>query len=549
MNNRIYNILFHTHTVSGLLISVGLFIIFFAGSFSFFKDEIMSWERNEPLREAEFSSIDVDALMTSLDENYDTYGRDISFTKYDEAKRISVNIGASKDTTTTKPGGGRRGDFFYINTDDHQTYDYAGNYSIGEFLYRLHFLAQLNLYGRSGYLIAGIISFFFLFAIITGVIVHWNKIVSNFYVFRPKEKLKTVWTDAHTALGIIGLPYQFVFAVTGVFFIVGSTIMAPPVASIIYDGDTEKMYNDFGYGEKEFPLAGQSGSSTDINSFISRVGNYWPNFQIQSVNLYNYGDANMHIGVSGSPAFSKKFTGEGELIFHAASGKIVHEKNPFHNTSYADGAVGVITRLHFGDFGGRSLKVVYFILGLISCFVIITGILIWLVARNKKHIAEHKRKFNAWVGWIFLAVCLSMYPATAFTFLCVKLLVTEFDASRMTAIYYLFFYSWLALIILFSAKRDNFFTNKFTLLLGAALGFFIPVANGIISGNWMWKTYRQGFYDIFFIDAFWWGLAFSTLVIAVRLKRKEPGISSQVKSVKPALRPKKASMAPQDEYA
>ena len=35
MGNRIYNILFHTHTVSGIVISVALYVIFFTGSFSF----------------------------------------------------------------------------------------------------------------------------------------------------------------------------------------------------------------------------------------------------------------------------------------------------------------------------------------------------------------------------------------------------------------------------------------------------------------------------------------------------------------------------------
>ncbi|RYG94835.1 PepSY domain-containing protein, partial [archaeon] len=34
---------FHTHTVSGIVISVVLFVIFFAGSFSFFRDEIINW--------------------------------------------------------------------------------------------------------------------------------------------------------------------------------------------------------------------------------------------------------------------------------------------------------------------------------------------------------------------------------------------------------------------------------------------------------------------------------------------------------------------------
>lgn len=37
-------------------------------------------------------------------------------------------------------------------------------------------------------------------------------------------------------------------------------------------------------------------------------------------------------------------------------------------------------------------------IGIISCFIIISGILIWLVARDKKSVAEKKRKFNAWIG-------------------------------------------------------------------------------------------------------------------------------------------------------
>lgn len=69
-----------------------------------------------------------------------------------------------------------------------------------------------------GYYLSGFVAFFFLFAILTGIIVHWKKIVSNFYLFRPMAKLKTLWTDAHTALGVIGFPFQFVYAVTGAFF-------------------------------------------------------------------------------------------------------------------------------------------------------------------------------------------------------------------------------------------------------------------------------------------------------------------------------------------
>ena len=522
MSNRIYNILFHTHTVSGLVISVGLYIIFFAGSFSFFRDEMVGWERNESLVESDFQDIDLNVMMDSLNGRQENYGRDISFSKYYEDRRINVNLSASKDTTAVpEEKKGRRGNFFYMNVDDYKTYDYASNYSIGEFLYRLHFLAQLNLYGRSGYLIAGIISFFFLFAIVTGLLVHWKKIVSNFYLFRPRASLKNLWTDAHTALGIIGLPYQFVYAVTGVFLIIGTTIMSPPVVTFFYGGDTEKMYKDFGYATPDYPLVMvKQDADLDLNAFVSKTKAHWPDLKITGVNLYSYGDANMHVEVVGVPEYKTKLLGEGKLLYKAHSGDLISEKNPFTHTSYIEGATGIMYRLHFGDFGGVGLKIVYFVLGLISCFVIISGILIWLVARDKKHIAPHKRKFNAWLGWLFLAVCLSMYPATAFTFVGVKLFVVDFDPSRMASIYHFFFYSWLALSLFFTFKRDNFFTNQYTLLLGSGLGFLVPLANGLVSGNWIWNSFVQGHYDIFLIDALWLILSIISLVVGLGLRRK-----------------------------
>lgn len=529
MSNRVYNILFHTHTISGIVISAILYVIFFAGSFSFFRDEIISWERNEPIQESSIPDLDLNVIMDTLDQRYETYGRDISFSKYYEDRRITVNLSAPKDTTGEKQGR-RRGDFFYMNIDDYQTYTYASNYSIGEFLYRLHFLAQLNLYGRSGYLIAGIVSFFFLFAVVTGVLVHWKKIVSNFYLFRPQASLKNIWTDAHTALGILGLPYQFMYAVTGVFLIIGTTIMSPPIQKFIYGGDTEKMYDDFGFGTPEFSMAGEKqAAAIDLNSFVTSAKSRWPDFHIKSVDLYNYGDANMHVAVKGHPEYASQFTGEGELVFNAASGEIVSEKDPL-TTSYVDGANGILYRLHFGDFGGAGLRVVYFVLGIVSCFVILSGVLIWLVARDKRNMDEKKRKFNNWLGWVYLAVCLSMYPATAFTFLGVKLFVPEFDATRMTSIYHIFFYSWLALIILFTAKRDNFFTNKFCLIIGAVLGFLVPIANGIISGNWIWITYSSGYDDIFLMDVFWLVLSIVTFVVAIGLKRKD-GVKFKIRKI------------------
>lgn len=102
-----------------------------------------------------------------------------------------------------------------------------------------------------GYYLSGFVALFFLFAIVTGVLLHWNKIVSNFYIFRPKEKLKTLWTDAHTALGMIGLPFQFVYAVTGAFFMIKLLIVAPAVMAL-YNGDQDKLYKELEYTDPDY---------------------------------------------------------------------------------------------------------------------------------------------------------------------------------------------------------------------------------------------------------------------------------------------------------
>src|SRR5690606_24175171 len=294
------------------------------------------------------------------------------------------------------------------------------------------------------------------------------------------------------------------------------------VLSFFYGGDRVKMNADFGYHTPDIPLSMKKlEEDIDLNAFVDITKSYWADFKITGVNLYSYGDSNMHIEVVGIPGYGSKLLGEGKLLLHASSREIISEKNPFTHTSYIEGATGLMDRLHFGEFGGVGMKIIYFVLGLVSCFVIISAILFWLVARDKKHVAPHKRKLNAWTGWLFLAVCLSMYPATAFTFVGVKFFVVDFNPSRMDTIYHFFFYSWLALSLFFTFKRDNYFTNKYTLMLGSILGFVVPLANGLMTGNWIWSSFSQGYYDIFLIDALWLILSMISLIVSLSLKRKD----------------------------
>ena len=506
MGNRIYNILFHTHTVSGIVISVALYVIFFAGSFSFFRDEIANWQRGHDVSLADEIPGSFDGYLNDLSEDYNLDGRDVELYHYFNERSISVSLTASQDSLANE--GDRERVFFYMDTEDKSTGDYGHSYHLGEFLYRLHFLDQIPYpYGRY---LSGFVAFFFLFAIFTGILVHWDKIVSNFYTFRPWAKVKTIWTDAHTALGLIGFPFQFVYAVTGSFFLLKGILILPIVAGF-YEGDENKLYEDLEYNHPEYAFYQEKLEKTlDIDPLVADMKEEWPDFRVTEVHIFNYGDKNMHLSISGHLAHATKLNGLGHRTYRISDGSIVEEQIPVTNDSYLDGVKNMMFRLHFGDYAGYGLRVISFIMGLVSCFVILSGVMIWLVARDKKNIPEKRRKFNYQVANIYMAVCLSMYPVTAFEFIIVKLA----DHVDMTFLYTTYFPLWLAVSLFFLFKRNIGFTNKWTLITGGFLGFLVPVANGFASGNWIWNTISNGQQHILLVDLLWLALGAVSLWVA-----------------------------------
>lgn len=536
MDHRKYNIYFHTHTISGIFIAALLYVIFFAGSFSFFKDDISAWQKGKSAVARKVKP-EYNYLLDSLSKHYNLRGRNFDFYIQRQGNGTYVNLSTSQDSTISKPkpktegkrrGRGRRDDgdsaYFLYNFTDKKPGSYAEGYDMGEFLYRLHFLAQLNQIPINigtpfGYLLAGIVAFLFLFALITGLLLHWDKIKSNFFVFRPWSKWKTVWTDMHTALGVIGFPFQLLFAVTGVILIVNFVLLAP-FSDLVYEGDLDKLYEDLQYNRttKVDYTYKPMQASFDMDALVGKWQNEWKNSKLSGIYIRNYGDESMQVIIEAKPDPKENFAGSGYVKIDVGTGKTLELKSPDKDVSYIDQVKSLVYHLHFGDFGGKPLRIIFFVLGLMGCVVIISGIMIWLVARDKVSTLAYKRRFNFWASNVFLASCLSMLPVTAFTFIMLKTL-SHVDQS---VIYNVYFYSWLALGVYFIIRKDLPLMNRQTLLLSAALCLGVPVANGVATGLWMWNTFQQGAFDIFFVDALFLLLsaacAFSYLKISVQAK-------------------------------
>jgi uncharacterized iron-regulated membrane protein len=535
MDQRKYNIYFHTHTISGIIIAALLFVIFFAGSFSFFKDDLTAWQKGKSHSHVQ-SQADFNYVLDSMGTKHHLLGRNFDFYILRSGQETYVNMSVSQDTTISKPevksekSKGRRGRgsknedsaYFLHSFADKSQSSYEEGYNIGEFLYRLHFLAQLNqipirLGTPFGYLIAGIVSFLFLFALITGVFLHWDKIKNNFFLFRPWSKWKTVWTDMHTVLGVIGFPFQLVFAITGIILIVNFALIGP-FSKLLYNGDQEELYQDLKYNRKmEVTYSYQPLSkSFDVNAFVNNWMKEWPESDISRLYIRNYGDKSMQIALETKPKSNANFAGSGYVRMQVLDGKQLEVKSPKTDATYVDWVKSLVYHLHFGDYGGRTLRIVYFVLGLLGCVVIISGIMIWLVAREKPNIPTYKRKFNFWAANLFVSISLSMLPVTAFTLIMLKFSPT----INQSLIYNLYFYSWLVMIIYLLILRDLTKVNKHTLVLSAILSLGVPIANGLTTNLWLWNTLQAKSYDIFFIDMLFMTISLLSVFAFFKVKKQ-----------------------------
>ncbi len=491
--NRLYNIIFHTHTISGLLISGALYVIFFAGAFSLFKDAYFLWE-NPGLRKYESVATDFDKIMKSIDNEIEKYDwEDDTFILLgNEERPLAWIFGHIK----TEGEGHEHTRIQYHPASD--TFYKTENSTIGETLYRLHFLDQIPYAGRY---LAGFVSLFFLFATLTGILIHWKNIVQKFTGFSLKGGWKQIWTNSHTVFGLLGLPFQIMYAITGAFYLLAILALAP-VVLMYFNGDIEAAFKVIDpLGGVVSPYEAKPAENLfSINELVQQSLADYPDYEPESIQIKAYGreDGILHIALKGHEFLA----GTALISYSLKDGSLINEIIPGKNKKYKDSVRNGIDSLHFGNFGGTWLKIVYFLLALITCFIIISGILLWKEARNKKIYPEKEKRFNHKVTIFHLALCFALLPAITVLF-CAELLIPYTGENHIFWVRTAFFLSWLIFGVIGLFLKTEIRQVRFYLLLTAIGAFAVPLVNGFATGDWFWVSYAKHLYTVGNIDVCW----------------------------------------------
>ncbi|WP_103071819.1 PepSY-associated TM helix domain-containing protein [Aquimarina sediminis] len=526
-NKRNFNVFFNTHTVSGIIISVALFVCFFAGAFALFQTNINKWENN--VKNEINLSIDYEKTLSIIqNEGFIMDGRSFFIQLLDNSAPYimvaSRPIKKQENSNLTKKGFSNPKITPYgpISVKiDPLTYKIIDRDSVepvehlGTFLYHLHYFDQVP---KVGIYLSGLVSLFFFFAIITGIIIHWKKIVSNFFTFRIKVSIKNLWTDAHTALGIIGLPFQFMYSVTGALFGLVILVLLPSTM-VLFDGDQGKLLGYIAPAYKTFDKTNELLiERPNINQLVQDARN---ELQIDklahaSINISNYNDQNAHLMAEFRTKSNKTFYDDAHIIYRLRDGAVVSKKM-LQNHTYQGNVLHTVRKLHFAQFGGYFVKAVYFLLSLITCFVILSGVMIWLEARNNK-MYQKKKRFNSYLGSIYLGASMGLFPAISFFFCITKAFPVEME-NRFEILSNTFYIFWLSYIVYAAISKDYHKINKHALILAGVMGVMIPFLNGYQSGLWFWSSLQSGYIDSFFIDICWFFLGLLSLITAFSVKR------------------------------
>lgn len=234
-----------------------------------------------------------------------------------------------------------------------------------------------------GELFLGFMGLLFCIAIVSGVVLYGPFMKKlEFGTVRAGRSTRLKWLDLHNLLGIVTLVWAFVVGFTGVI-----NELSTPLFRLWQSTELVRILEPYkGQGVPAELSSAQAAADTARKalpgnevSFIAFPGNA-------------FGSPHHYIAWmrGATPLTSKMNT---PVLIDGRNGELTTvAKMPWYLT-----ALELSRPLHFGDYGGLPLKIIWAVLDLITIVVLVSGLYLWLARRRatEARIAELVRKHQA----------------------------------------------------------------------------------------------------------------------------------------------------------
>lgn len=477
---RIYK---SVHTWTGIVAGMALFIAFYAGAITIFKEPLARWAT--PPSAIHGTAIPLDQAPTLIAQTLREHPA--------VAKDFYLHLTAAEHLPS-----GLSWQVREEGADDHDhsaarhyvaTLESDGAARIEEthpsvlagFIDTLHRVVGLPFDTDPNRWVMGIIAVLYAVALVSGVIVLLPSLVKDFFALRVGKNLKRMWLDAHNVVGIVSLPFHVVMALTAVVFAYHDGFYFIQ-DKLIHDGKWATAFSRGGAPTQAPPR--DPAAMRPPAELLASAQAFSPSFQPTSLQYLGVTGPRAAVRVWGHDpsAHSPRFVG-GFVALDPYSGKVLNADFLPGHQNLPNATVGSFFALHFGTYGGTPVRWMYFLLGLAGAWLFYSGNLLWVETRRVKAAKDDdgsgpppaQRRDVRWMAAATVGVCLGAVCGISLTIVAAKWLhgrVDDLDAWHQM-LYYAVFFGALAWAFRIGAARAAIHL----LGLAAVFTFAIPLTS------------------------------------------------------------------------
>ncbi len=468
------------HTWTGIVAGLALFIAFYAGALTMFKGPLDRWATPPTVAAAPSPGAD-ELIAQTLAARPDARA---DFTLHRARHGAPERI-------AWKARGEERGWSASFAPDGTLRIAPEAPAGLGHFIDVVHRTVALPVDLETGTLVMAIVSALYALAIVSGVVVLWPTLVKDFFALRVGRNLKRMWLDAHNVIGIVSLPFHLVMALSAVVFGMHDLIYDAQKAVVYGEPRFERIWKASGPFSAIRPDPAPA-ALLPLPALEARVRAQAEGFVPHTLRFRGAGTAGAAVWIAGDMPCCMTRQAQGSFVLASAvDGRLLHTEYLAGQQSGWMASVSAFFALHFGAYGGGTVRWGYFFLGLAGAFLFCSGNLLWVESRRRAErggASVEQRRSSQWMAAGTVGVSLGCMAALSLTVAAEKWLWAwqgEVLAPWREQVYHAVFLGSVAWAFLRGASRGA----VELLWLAAAAALAVPltsIAGWLLPSSGLW---------------------------------------------------------------
>jgi uncharacterized iron-regulated membrane protein len=382
----------YLHTWAGVLFAGLLFLVFFMGSLSVFDREIDRWMMPDTrLAPVAQSSIDQLALPH------------LAALAPDATLWIVQPAWKREPFMRIRWSGGQKNGERLVDVASGRLLPKARSKGGSGFFFPFHYSFHLK-WMNLGYWLLALVSTVMLAMLVSGTIMH-KKIFTELFTFRPRKSVQRATLDLHALSAVLLLPFHFLITWSGLIIFV--FIFMQPALELAY-GDDAPAISEQALPSLKRSAAGQAAPLAPIDAMVvqAQAQAEWGGGAVRRILIHHPGDAHALVQLQRRPDDTISYQSF-PVTFDGVSGQLLHSQQ----LSATLKLQRFISGLHMIPADHWAQRWIYFVMGLVSCVMIATGLLAWVEKRRVRQQKEGRISYRL-VNALAVAATLGVLLAT-----------------------------------------------------------------------------------------------------------------------------------------